>query len=213
MAPVTAVDGVCCFCKTSLSLTRPASQNKAKHLLGCCSDFQPGLALQAHWAWQSLPWQNVVSHGLQVVPSIATMPPWGVWLICHPMDVAQEAHFSNRDTLDSCQDGKPIRDVSTQSAKAPQSRGFLFSAPRFSHGLSALAHLQQWRSVALCRLGLCLQLGKPVQCVIPQGLGFGSEVAYMADCADRFCAVDGARLIGCTAVSGHKGIARSRRCP
>ena len=132
MAPVTAVDGVCCFCKTSLSLTRPASQNKAKHLLGCCSDFQLSLALQAHWAWQSLPWQNVVSHGLQVVPSIATMPPWGVWLICHPMDVAQEAHFSNRDTLDSCQDGKPIRDVSTQSAKAPQSRGFLFSGPRFS---------------------------------------------------------------------------------
>jgi hypothetical protein len=44
------------------------------------------------------------------------------------MDVAQEAHFSNRDTWDSCQDGKQIKDVSKQSAKTPQSRGFLFMA-------------------------------------------------------------------------------------
>jgi len=45
-----------------------------------------------------------------------------------PMDVAQEAHFSNRDTWDRCQDGKQIRDVSKQSAETPQSRGFLFLA-------------------------------------------------------------------------------------
>lgn len=36
------------------------------------------------------------------------------------MDVAQEAHFSNRDTRNSCQDGKQIKDVSKKSAKAPQ---------------------------------------------------------------------------------------------
>lgn len=32
------------------------------------------------------------------------------------VDVAQEAHFSNRDTQDSCQDGKQIKDVNKQSA-------------------------------------------------------------------------------------------------
>ncbi len=32
-------------------------------------------------------------------------------------DVAQEAHISNKDTWDSCQDGKRIKDVSKQSAK------------------------------------------------------------------------------------------------
>ena len=42
------------------------------------------------------------------------------------MDVAQEAHFSNRDTRDSCQDGKQIKDVSKQSAKAPQCGVFFF---------------------------------------------------------------------------------------
>ena len=41
------------------------------------------------------------------------------------MDVAQEAHFSNRDTLDRCQDGKQITDVRTQSAK-PRNRGVFF---------------------------------------------------------------------------------------
>jgi hypothetical protein len=46
------------------------------------------------------------------------------------MDVAQEAHFSNRDTRDSCQDGKQIKDVSKQSAKGPAMRGFLFYAQR-----------------------------------------------------------------------------------
>ncbi|WP_445939560.1 hypothetical protein [Pseudomonas sp.] len=42
------------------------------------------------------------------------------------MDVAQEAHFSNRDTRDGCQDGKQIKDVSKQSAKAPQCGVFFF---------------------------------------------------------------------------------------
>ncbi|MCZ4322935.1 hypothetical protein [Pseudomonas anguilliseptica] len=42
------------------------------------------------------------------------------------MDVAQEAHFSNKDTWDSCQDGKQIKDVSKQSAKAPQCGVFFF---------------------------------------------------------------------------------------
>ncbi|MDP2747553.1 hypothetical protein [Pseudomonas sp.] len=42
------------------------------------------------------------------------------------MDVAQEAHFSNRDTWDSCQDGKQIKDVSKQSAKTPQCGVFFF---------------------------------------------------------------------------------------
>jgi len=55
-----------------------------------------------------------------------------------PKDVAQEAHFSNRDTWDSCQDGKQIRDVSKQSAKAPQSRGFLFSAQRIRTRVNTL---------------------------------------------------------------------------
>ncbi|WP_339413043.1 hypothetical protein [Pseudomonas sp. EA_35y_Pfl2_R5] len=54
-----------------------------------------------------------------------------------PVDVAQEAHFSNKDTWDSCQDGKQIKDVSKQSAKAPQSRGFLFYAQRL-HALYPL---------------------------------------------------------------------------
>jgi hypothetical protein len=58
-----------------------------------------------------------------------------------PMDVAQEAHFSNRDTRKSCQDGKQIKDVSTQSAKAPQSRGFLFCVQRI-HALHPLRGLR-----------------------------------------------------------------------
>jgi hypothetical protein len=33
-APVTTVDGVYYFCRAILSLTKPASQNKAEHLLG-----------------------------------------------------------------------------------------------------------------------------------------------------------------------------------
>lgn len=45
-----------------------------------------------------------------------------------PMDVAQEAHFSNMDTWDSCQDGKQIKDVSKQSAKTPQCGVFFFMA-------------------------------------------------------------------------------------
>lgn len=40
-------------------------------------------------------------------------------------DVAQEAHISNKDTWDSCQDGKRIKDVSKQSAK-PRNRGVFF---------------------------------------------------------------------------------------
>jgi hypothetical protein len=32
------------------------------------------------------------------------------------VDVAQEAHFSNRAAWGSCQDGKQIKDVSKQSA-------------------------------------------------------------------------------------------------
>jgi len=44
------------------------------------------------------------------------------------MDVAQEAHFSNKDTWDSCQDGKQIKDVSKQSAKTPQCGVFFFMA-------------------------------------------------------------------------------------
>jgi len=56
------------------------------------------------------------------------------------MDVAQEAHFSNRDTWDSCQDGKQIKDVSKQSAKTPQSRGFLFyRLPSMAATLRAIA--------------------------------------------------------------------------
>lgn len=45
-----------------------------------------------------------------------------------PVDVAQEAHFSNKDTWDSCQDGKQIKDVSKQSAKTPQCGVFFFRA-------------------------------------------------------------------------------------
>jgi len=45
-----------------------------------------------------------------------------------PVDVAQEAHFSNKDTWDSCQDGKQIKDVSKQSAKTPQCGVFFFMA-------------------------------------------------------------------------------------
>jgi len=57
-----------------------------------------------------------------------------------PKDVAQEAHFSNRDTWDSCQDGKQIKDVSKQSAKTPQSRGFLFyHLPSMAATLRAIA--------------------------------------------------------------------------
>jgi hypothetical protein len=44
------------------------------------------------------------------------------------VDVAQEAHFSNKDTWDSCQDGKQIKDVSKQSAKTPQCGVFFFMA-------------------------------------------------------------------------------------
>ena len=45
-----------------------------------------------------------------------------------PVDVAQEAHFSNKDTWDSCQDGKQIKDVSKQSAKTPLCGVFFFMA-------------------------------------------------------------------------------------
>ena len=104
MAPVTTVDGVCCFCRTGSSLTRPASQNKAKRLLGFsrCKPWLTSRTADRHYA-ECRAMANLL-----------------------PMDVAQEAHFSNRDTRNSCQDGKQIKDVSTQSAKAPQSRGFLF---------------------------------------------------------------------------------------
>lgn len=104
MAPVTTVDGVCCFCRTGSSLTRPASQNKAKRLLGFsrCKPWLTSRTADRHYA------------ECQAMANLL------------PMDVAQEAHFSNRDTRKSCQDGKQIKDVSTQSAKAPQSRGFLF---------------------------------------------------------------------------------------
>lgn len=104
MAPVTTVDGVCCFCKTGSSLTRPASQNKAERLLGFsrCKPWLTPRTADRHYA------------ECRAVANLL------------PMDVAQEAHFSNRDTRNSCQDGKQIKDVSTQSAKAPQSRGFLF---------------------------------------------------------------------------------------
>jgi len=39
---------------------------------------------------------------------------------------------TNRDTLDSHQDGEQIKDVRTTVCKAPQSRGFLFSGFRLS---------------------------------------------------------------------------------
>jgi len=52
------------------------------------------------------------------------------------MDVAQEAHFSNRDTWDSCQDGKQIKDVSKQSAKAPLCGVFFFLAFAKAHNPS-----------------------------------------------------------------------------
>jgi len=45
------------------------------------------------------------------------------------VDVAQEAHFSNRDTWDSCQDGKQIKDVGKQSAMTPQRGVFFFVRP------------------------------------------------------------------------------------
>lgn len=46
------------------------------------------------------------------------------------VDVAQEAHFSNKDTWDSCQDGKQIKDVSKQSAKPRNGGVFFFRACR-----------------------------------------------------------------------------------
>jgi hypothetical protein len=52
------------------------------------------------------------------------------------VDVAQEAHFSNKDTWDSCQDGKQIKDVSKQSAKPRNSGVFFFRACRAWQSLS-----------------------------------------------------------------------------
>jgi len=57
------------------------------------------------------------------------MPGIGRWLICAHGRRAGSA-LKKRDTWDSCQDGKQIKDDSKQSAKAPQSRGFLFCAQR-----------------------------------------------------------------------------------
>ena len=59
------------------------------------------------------------------------------------MDVAQEAHFSNRDTWDSCQDGKQIKDVSKQSAKTPQCGVFFFMAFAKPQTPSHLPNLQR----------------------------------------------------------------------
>ena len=103
--------------------------------------------------------------------------------------------YTNRDTLDSRQDGEQIKDVRTTVCKAPQSRGFLFSGLEISAACSS------------CSL-FDAQLLEPIQRLVPQTLRRRAEIPHMTDSAQALCLrVERARLVGRIHIGGHEGIA------